>query len=494
MVSSARGSAAYGRTTLHSTSRATLTCITEAERVLRTVFRRCLLCPVDSPPCPSCTGSQICSLVPSDCNTCAHAICVDNPNASNSQSSGPNVGAIAGGVVGGVVLIALIVFLVWFLWIRKRRAQQEAEAEEWEEDEIAHQKAAFQSMVHDAASTRTRGSVAHSFLSRASNVIQIAFIPGVTTRNGSSRNSMLVPPIPAAARSAPRSPLANQDDAIFFGLGDIQDNTSSMVFDNRRDTQYSTSSRATSFAASSIYHDSVTMQPAPLALAQGRGVPRMISVKSKADTSYSQNDSIQNSPAGSSDYSPDSPETKPMRIMMPGQGSNPAAAGSLRTHGSLGKAHQIMLGGKAKGRFPVRTAIDAIGAAEGNSRHYPAVSSPLRDPNNESDDDEENSRGQRSLLRITPAPLQIGPSAPYSDTPDAVAPLSTANRPNPYASMASTVGSSNVPKRGKSMGGLSAVIEEATRKASNPPAHAGLGGKRERSPFDDANRIDEESS
>ena len=40
------------------------------------------------------------------------------------------------------------------------------------------------------------------------------------------------------------------------------------------------------------------------------------------------------------------------------------------------------------------------------------------------------------------------------------------------------------------MGGLSAVIEEATKRASRVPSHDGLGGKRDQSPFDDAHQID----
>jgi hypothetical protein len=66
-------------------------------------------------------------------------------------------------------------------------------------------------------------------------------------------------------------------------------------------------------------------------------------------------------------------------------------------------------------------------------------------------------------------------------------------RLNPYASMAKSVGTSmdDRPKRGgKGMGGLSDIIEEATRRASKVASHGGLGGKRDASPFSDLHEID----
>jgi protein OPY2 len=96
--------------------------------------------------------------------------CINNPNPAPT-SSGPNVGAIAGGVVGGIAFVVIVVFMVYWFWIKKRREEQDAELEEeWQQDDITSQKrnTRFTSM-HDAASTRTRGSLANSILSRASN-------------------------------------------------------------------------------------------------------------------------------------------------------------------------------------------------------------------------------------------------------------------------------------------------------------------------------------
>lgn len=481
----------------------------EVERTLRTIFKRCVQCPDESPTCPPCSNSEICSLVPTDCNTCAHMVCVRNPSSSTS-SSGPNVGAIAGGVVGGVAFVGLVVFLLWYLWIRKKRAQQEAEAEEWEEDDIAQQKSMhqshFQAMQQDAASTRTRGSFANSILSRASNIIQIAYIPGVTNRNGSGHNSLMgnspVPPIPAARRDMPRSPLANDDGALFFRPGDLRDSTwsASSAGGDKRDTQYSlTPSLARSSVASGIYRDDGSEMPMP-AQQIVRAAPRMVSVKSGSSHSPGETPGSQ-TPVSSSDHSEFAANTpggkgKGIQVMMPGE--RPNTSGSLQSSGSM-KARQIDIGSK-KGRFPVRQPSDSSTLTVG--KHQPAVSSPLAGGDDSDDDEDEHARARQSLVNTSKevsSPPALQPvESPFFDASEkpsssAQAATSSTQRPNPYKSMAATVGTGldDRPKRGgKGMGGLSAVIEEATKRASRVPSHDGLGGKRDQSPFDDAHEVE----
>ncbi|KAK6356192.1 hypothetical protein TWF718_000564 [Orbilia javanica] len=48
-----------------------------------------------------------------------------SPNNNDSDMSGPNTAAIAGGVVGGILGIAFIVGLIWFFFIRKRKPEEE---------------------------------------------------------------------------------------------------------------------------------------------------------------------------------------------------------------------------------------------------------------------------------------------------------------------------------------------------------------------------------
>lgn len=481
-------------------TRRSITISSEVERTLRTVFKRCVSCPDESPSCPPCSKNEICSLVPADCNSCASMVCVDNPSPSPS-SSGPNVGAIAGGVVGGIAFVAIIVFLLWRFHIKKKRAQQELEAEEWEGDDIAQQKTthSFQAMHQDAASTRTRGSLSNSIISRMSNVIHIAYIPGVTNRNGngSSHNSMTpVPPIPAARRDLARSPLANDDGALFFRPGDLRDSTysGSSDFTDRRDTQYTrasiTPSLARSSIASGIYTNNVDPMPAQQVV---RAAPRMVSVKTSASQSP-QSESPGSASANAPTSSPENAQfaaaagkNKPVQVMMPGQAAK-SGTGSVKSNASFGKAQQITVAG-GKGKKPV--------SREGSqsSKHAPNVSSPLAEA--ETTEPAQLSvikdRSPTSLSPINASPASQPANSPFFDATEAPSALPSATpRPNPYASMASSVTRSREdrPRRGsRGPGGLSAVIEEATKRASQAANHDGLGGQRDSSPFSDQNRI-----
>ncbi|CAK3749187.1 hypothetical protein DOTSEDRAFT_70460 [Lecanosticta acicola] len=465
----------------------------EVERAMRTIFKRCVQCPTTTPTCPDCPNGQICSLVPQDCNACAHMVCIANPSPA-PNSNKPNVGAIAGGVIGGVAFVAVIVFVLWRFWIKKRREQQEMDAE-WEDDEIAQQKGTrqFNAMRSDAASTRTRGSIANSILSRASNVIQIAYIPGVTNRNGS--NSVLantpVPPIPAQyANSQPKSPLSNQGDALFFRPGSLRGSTYSDVSSlsaGNRDTKYSiTPSLARSSVMSDVYRDDATTEPMP-ATQVLRAAPRMVSVKGSQATSPSESIGSGSPLSGA-------------RVMVAGQGSSPSPSSSTRSGnaGQFAKATQITVG-KGKGRFPIaRQTSDS--SLSPSAKHTPAVSSPLVETAADSDDEEaDHTRARRSLIQATsraadPAPLIQPLESPFFDASETqtAASASAASRPNPYASMSAGVRNNQRPTRradDRGPGGLSAVIEEAARRASQEPEHEGLGGseKRDESPFSDAN-------
>lgn len=415
--------------------------------------------------------------------------CIKNPTPAPKTSNGPNVGAIAGGVVGGVAFIALVVFLVWFFWIKKRRAEQDAELEEeWENDEIASQKRGHQfGTVQDADSTRTRGSLATSILSRASNIIQIAYIPGVMNRNGSGTNSINspVPPIPAAHRSQPpKSPLSNEGDALFFRPGDLRDSTwsgTSSQFGNRdtryssnRDTRYTMKSITPSLLRDSVASDgawdNLTTHPMP-ATTVARAAPKVVSVKSSSASNSSP-------PTPPDESSP--PNHKTVQIL--GETMTPGSSLRSKSGSQYGKAKQVTLGTKAKGRFPVRQASDASSSPTVSSQHAPNVSSPLVERDEvPAEDENDGTRERRSLIHnmdfATPPAVQTleSPFFDATDHPSAAIAAASSTRPNPYASMASKVGASTElsPKRNhKSVGGLSAVIEEATKRASRQPSDA----------------------
>ena len=248
------------------------------------IFRRCVACSTDeTPKCPGCPTGQICSLIPRNCDECQRTECVatsaSSPAAaigtpSSKSSPKPNVGAVAGGVIGGVILIATITYLVWRFCIKTRR--QQFEQEDWTEETVEstppYTEKEF-TMRRDArASTHTVGSIASTVLTRASNIIQIAYIPGVTNRSAPSTPGLLVPPvppIPIALSSASGSPRYEHEH--FFMPGDLRDSTYSGMSDR---TSYARNS-----VASTIYGKNAVVSPLP-AQTVIRGKAAVVSVKS----------------------------------------------------------------------------------------------------------------------------------------------------------------------------------------------------------------------
>lgn len=119
--------------------------------------------------------------------------------------------------MGGVAAAAIFGFIIWFFWFSKRAARAREE-KEWipvyGEGDLAEggppgrlQRGNGDGATGDGASgrfsTATFASMASSAFSRASNVIPIAYVPGVTSRSDPSRSSSAggtvgsgAPPIP----------------------------------------------------------------------------------------------------------------------------------------------------------------------------------------------------------------------------------------------------------------------------------------------------------
>jgi hypothetical protein len=103
-----------------------------------------------------------------------------------------------------VFALAVLLFLIWWFVIRKRR---NAQAEEKDHS-------AFNAARDGRQSTQ---SIASTVLTRASNVIQIAYIPGVTNRSPPETPATLVPPVPPLPGAHP--------DQHFFMPGDLRDSS-----------------------------------------------------------------------------------------------------------------------------------------------------------------------------------------------------------------------------------------------------------------------------
>ena len=309
--------------------------------------------------------------MPQSCSSCAYMTCVSVAATGNSAppSSGPNVGAIAGGVVGGVALIATVTFLIWWFLIRPRK---DLEEDEWEEEETTTDtKTQFREERDARASVHTVHSLASSMLSRASNMIPIAFIPGVTNRDG---NTPPDPPIPAARNY--RSSRGPGSD-IFFSPGDLRNSaySSTSTVANNRNTFLSISpSLARESIASDTYHDDAVANPLP---AQHIIVARPNVVSVKSSPTVPTTDARPGLPRQLSSEAPRIQFAKPTKVTI----------------------------GKKGGRFPVRQGSDA-------SSSKPSIRSPLATATEESEDEEEpHARARQSLLRAG----DDAPQSPFTD-------------------------------------------------------------------------------
>ena len=380
------------------------------EKAPYSLFKRdCVDCPGTTPSCPSCSGGKVCSLVPQSCDTCAYTTCVASNNVP-SHHSGPNVGAIAGGVIGGIFFIGVLVFAFYWFVIRPRRIKLE---EEWEEeDEAENRKSHFNMQRSERASVHTVHSVANSILSRASNFIPIAYIPGVMNRNGTQEHVPPVPPIPAA-HGPPLSGASNNGEALFFRPADLRDSTYSDTssLDNRS-TFFGRPSITPSLARSSIatYRDDAVVNPMP-AQTVLRGKANVVSVKSGNSASPSP----QTTPAEEIGNPLNrSASGRKLNIVMPASSDavRPGSANSNSSQQTLssasyGKPTLLTLGGnkaaKPKGqRFPVSSS-----SSGSTTPQKPTISSPLA-TSTATTPDEQDASPFSDNASITKSPEQKG--------------------------------------------------------------------------------------
>lgn len=226
--------------------------------------------------------------MPLDCTQCPQAYCAvsssSTSTSSKSTSSKASTGAIAGGVVGGVVLIALVVVAVYFVWKHKIKGKRDFEQGGWDgagDYTDSHHEKGLQSRRTTRATSQGRNSVASTVLTRASNIIQIAYIPGVTNRATPTSPTLLVPPVPPIpiATGSPAGTPNSTEDQHFFVPGDLRDSVCSGVSGYTDRTSIARTSYAPrSSVASTIYGKAgVVVTPAQTGM---RAKAAMVSVKS----------------------------------------------------------------------------------------------------------------------------------------------------------------------------------------------------------------------
>lgn len=172
--------------------------------------------------------------------------------------------------------VAIVSYLVWRFFVKPRRGQYQQEV--WTDEGDATSAEKDFTMRRDArASTHTVASLASTVFTRASNVIQIAYIPGVTNRSTPSTPGLLVPPVPPIPIALSDAGTPRYEDEHFFMPGDLRDSTYSGISDR---TSYARTS-----VASTIYGKNAVLSAASAPTTIIRGKPALVSVKSSGSHS-----------------------------------------------------------------------------------------------------------------------------------------------------------------------------------------------------------------
>jgi len=477
----------------------------ELEHVL---FKRCVECDSDGKnlSCDgmNCSGGKVCILTPQSCGFCAKVDCEIDPTAPQSAPSKPNVGAIAGGVIGGIAVVAILVFVIWKYCLKgKRRPISEME---WQQEEIEQQEKAendFASRRSARASTHTVASMASSVLTRASNIIQIAYIPGVTNRSGPGSPDLLVPPVPPIPAMSPGSGLSSPystADQHFF----VPDFRSSMASTDTR--QSIAPSLARNSVASTMYRQNAIVSPLP-AQTIVRGKAAVVSVKSNGSNTPDDALSMMSTPPVPQVDPRHAQQVKPIRIQMPGLSSK----SSVQSTATLGPVRALHITKKkSSDTTPTKSSASSFTSTDRTAVATPEA--PLRpltgysvastdsgvshargrqvvslaESDSESDDEEEHQRSRQSLLRHSLNSRDSGVTEIQDATPTGLVDLrspfsdSLAVDRTDRPAIGSRITSYDTDRSRMPM---TPIVEESERRAS-------AMSKRDQSPFGDSYRSD----
>jgi hypothetical protein len=441
----------------------------DIEHHLRTIFRRCVQCPPGTPSCPTCSAGQTCSLKAESCTQCASTVCInigDLPGQTPTPSK--PIGAIVGGVIGGIAFIVIVIYLLWIFRIRPRRKQEDQQIWTDQNVEKRDQTGLNRSARH---STRSHHSIASTVQTRASNVIQIAYIPGVTNRSPPDSPNLLVPPVPAlpvsTATSVASTPYLEQD-RHFFMPGDLRDSTYSGFSELDRN------SIAPSLARTSVATNAfVPPMPAQQALVSR---PAVVSVHVGAS---------QTPTMGQSPLNPHVPKGL--------ANSNSPFVGRTLTPRPI----EVKKVGSGP-RVPTLVSLKAAVAAKSESAQKSAASSSppvelesgsqLR-PNHESQ--------AVTIIEDSPISPTVKPKPSYasfnssnSSTASSMLPANTGLPPD----VTKEIEKDGPQHRKTASAGLTTMIEEAMNRAARDVLHTGglpMLGKNDSGPFSDANEVKE---
>ena len=368
-------------------------------------------------------------MISQSCHQCATTKCVPiNPGADSSKSKhsgsgGPNTGAIAGGVIAGVAALAIVGFLVWWFVFRKKR-QQAAEADGPEKRNTFAQAAQSRKSAHSIAST---------VLTRASNVIPIAYIPGVTNRSPPDTPNSLVPPVPPLPGAAP--------DQHFFMPADLRDSAFTVMSDSR-----SIAPSLRSSVATTVYRNNAIVSPMPAQQAM-RTRAAVVSIHGNSDA-----------PQSTPSDAPEVPAITPAQLAKAGASDNNNNS-SIVARGVTAKPVMVK-GGQKRNDNPTVQTIEEQPESGSSAAASPALPNTTFDPNNSTFDDSSDEDSQAAE------------QGPFQDQPSSGTTTSAPDR--------QSLGNSTHRHRRSASSAL--VPDARTSQHSGAPA-------RVQSPFSDANEV-----
>lgn len=394
-----------------------------------------------------------------------------DPTATKAPSS---AGPIAGGVIGGIVVVCFVTFLIWRFCIKKRRQQYDEQI--WHAAESEKGDSDYHPTHKRTGSMHSVKSIASTVLTRASNVIQIAYIPGVTNRSVESTPELIppVPPIPAmsALGSVASTPHQAQDEH-FFLPSNLRDSTYSDYTVDR--TSYARSSMAPSMNRSSVpstaYRGSAVVHNLPAQTAV-RYKANPVAVKSNERNSPSDISRSNTPPVPITDraqqQSISTNTTSPIIARL----GVPKAVTVTRSNGNLAAAAAAQ---KTPSPVPSERSQANMSTLErkgsiAESRHD-GTSSTFDDASSDEDSPADRSlMGHEKLQRFSRRELPGSPVKSPSSAPDlrlTPSPVYPPSSPDSF--------SKAKKKQHKRSGSLNQIIEEATRRATKEPRHGGLG-------------------
>ncbi|GAD97440.1 hypothetical protein ANI_1_500084 [Paecilomyces variotii No. 5] len=427
----------------------------------RSIFKRCVLCPPSSLSCPPCAKNEACTMIAQTCERCAAMTCtpVDGGNSDSGPSGsggGSNAGAIAGGVIAGIAVIAIGVFLFWWFVIRKKRKEEEAFEKNF----------ATADNRQPMQARRSVASIASTVFTRASNVIQIAYIPGVTNRSPPDTPGTLVPPVPPLPGASA--------DQHFFMPGDLRDSAWSGMSEAER--RSIAPSLARSSVATTVYRSNAIVSPIP-AQQIVRTKAAMVSVKSGGSTPSQ-------TPPRSPQPGVDTPEVPAITT------AQLAKAGVVDTSNSSIVARTVTA--KPVNVRKISPLKESTSQSDPKGQPESSASQPSKDTSTFDDSSDEEDAAKPNRKSVRQSVVDSSPDSPFADS-------HATSGSGPAINTAVSTSRNSLDGKGthrqRSSVGSTRLLEEALTNAakdSKPErgsSHSRSSSLRNTSPFSDSNEV-----